>query len=1110
LPGAGVLNKNDYLDRDLLEVLPIGLAICGMDGQLTYVNPAFAAIIGYSVEEAVKLTYWEVTPKDYEKQELEQLASLEEFRRYGPYEKEYLHKDGHRIPVRLSGVLIKENDQDMIWSSVEDISISKATNELAAKTELLETTFENMADGISLVDADLKVQAYNRRFLDVQRFPPDRFHPGDPFEDFVRFNVERGEYGPGDTDSLVENYVERARLCDPSLFERTSPDGTAIEIRRHPLPDGGFVTLYSDITERKNAEKALQQSEDKFKEFTKIATDWFWEMDHDLRFRYFSPRNKEITGFNPEIYIGKTRREISFGKTDDEHWQRHLADLDAHRSFRDFEYDLETASGDVLTISIGGNPVFDDKGDFQGYLGTGRDVTQRKKFEIALLESEARFRDFAEVSSDWLWEMDSNLCFTYISPRYAEVTGLEKKEVLGKSRTDLSLGDTENEHWDQHLADLAAHRKFRNFEYVLKLLEGRSQDVSISGKPILDEEGVFQGYYGTGRNITERKQAEKHLLESEERFRALYHQSPSGVCLEDYSRVKQRIDLLKEGGVSDFQSYFEEHDDELIDAVMDIILLDANDTLIKMLGAETFEEYKSYEDDFESWKDTNWRKFYISELSSMAAGGITFTDEFQDIKVGGEILEIRCTSRIVLGREDDWSEVITTHEDITARKRAERQLLLQATIDQVTGLPNRSLLFDRLARSIEHARRKKRNVGLIFVDLDHFKQVNDTRGHAAGDELLRQIGERLNNLVRHEDTVARLGGDEFIILLNDIDLPNGPEIVATKIIDTFAPSFDLDGIETFVTASLGVAIYPNDGEEAEILLQHADAAMYKSKRQGRNTFRFFTPGLNDQAEHHSRIVERLRHALDRGDFELHFQPVVDVRDDSVRAIEALIRWDDAILKDVGSGQLISVAEEAGFILPIEKWVLDEACRQVAAWRNEIAPSLILSVNVSRSNFRNPDLIKVVQSALNDSGLPADALTIEITETVLIEDSEQVIQRLNELSDMGVRLALDDFGTGYSSFGYLKRFRVNAVKIDQTFIKDIISNSVDLALVDAIISMSNKLDLAVVAEGVETPEQLALLRSIGCYLIQGFHFSEPLSVVEMTRYLSGDLPRVAEN
>lgn len=595
--------------------------------------------------------------------------------------------------------------------------------------------------------------------------------------------------------------------------------------------------------------------------------------------------------------------------------------------------------------------------------------------------------------------------------------------------------------------------------------------------------------------------SEGALRRSEERFRALYNQSPLGVVLEDYSLVKRQIDRLVSEGVTDFKQYLQEHENELKSAILNIRLLDANDTQIEMFGVLSFQEYKEYEKNLDIWRDAKWCNFYIEELTALVMGELTYTTVVQDFKSDGTLIELKCITRIVRGHEDDWSEIITTHEDITARKVVEKQLVQQATIDQVTGLPNRALLFDRLARAIEHARREQRHVGLIFVDLDRFKQINDSHGHAAGDLLLKKIGESLSQLVRQEDTVARLGGDEFIVLLNDVELPTGPEVVAMKIVDAFSKPFDLEGRETFITASLGIAIFPNDGHEPEILLQHADAAMYNSKHQGRNTFRFFTPGLNDQAALHGRIAERLRHALERDDFELHFQPVVDVRDDRIVAVEALIRWDDAVLNIVAPEQLVSVAEETGFILPIDKWVLGVACHQVAAWRTDVAPSLELSVNISISHFRGPGLVDAVQRALTDSRLPAAALTIEITENLLIEDSPKILQRLNKLTALGVKLALDDFGTGYSSLGYLKRFNVNTLKIDRSFVRAIAEDPGDLALVEAIIAMSRSLGLTVIAEGVESIEQLELLQARGCCLIQGFYFSKALAAEEMTKYLS---------
>ena len=601
----------------MLEALPIGLAICGMDGQLSYVNKAYADIIGYSIAETLRLTYWEITPQEYETQEGEQLQSLADSGHYGPYEKEYIHKDGRRIPVRLSGVLIRENGQDMIWSSVEDISLGRMASELTTKSSLLETTFENMADGISMVDSNLNLVAFNKRFLELLNFPEEEFGIGDSFEKFIRYNAERGEYGSGDVDVLVQARIELAKQFKPHFFERVTSDGRILEIRGQPMPGGGFVTRYSDVTEQKKAEKAQQDSERKFEEFAKVSSDWFWEMDADLRFTYFSPRNKEITGFNPDIYIGKSRREIGFGDTDNELWRNHLAELDAHKEFRDFEYDLEIASGRVLTISISGNPIFNQEGVFQGYFGTGRDITNRKNAEKALQESETKFREFVEVSSDWLWEMNADLQFTYVSGRYKEITGLEIDEVVGKGRQDIVFGSTDDKHWQQHLSDLNEHRIFRNFEYDLDVGDGRFMAISISGNPMFNLDGKFLGYYGTGRNISERKEAEKNLRESEQRFRALYHQSPLGVTLEDYSLVKCRIDKLVAKGVKDLRQYFEEHDDELRDAMMDIRLLDANDTMLQMYNMSSFKEYYDFEDDYDIWQDTNWRDFYIRPVAKV-------------------------------------------------------------------------------------------------------------------------------------------------------------------------------------------------------------------------------------------------------------------------------------------------------------------------------------------------------------------------------------------------------------------------------------------------------------------------------------------------------------
>ena len=434
-------------------------------------------------------------------------------------------------------------------------------------------------------------------------------------------------------------------------------------------------------------------------------------------------------------------------------------------------------------------------------------------------------------------------------------------------------------------------------------------------------------------------------------------------------------------------------------------------------------------------------------------------------------------------------------------ERAKDQLLQLATIDQITGLPNRALLMDRVRQAIEHARREHKNVGVIFIDLDRFKHINDTRGHAAGDHLLRQVAERLEQLIRQGDTVARLGGDEFVIILHDVELPSGPETVAVKTVEAFNTPFKIMGKSTILTASLGIAIYPNDGEGVEALLQNADSAMYKSKNQGRNTYHFFTPGLDNQAKHHGRIAERLRHAVDRKEFELHFQPIIDISKNEVVAVEALIRWHDDSLESVAPEELVAVAEDSGFIRSIDSWVLEEACRHVAGWRADLAPALELSVNISGTFIQQPGVIHTVNRSLTTSNLPAEALTIEISENLLVDETTVLNGQIEELAGMGVKLALDDFGTGYSSLGYLRQFRVNMLKIDREFIRDIAHSQGDLNLVSAIIVMAKTLGITVVAEGVETVEQLDLVQAHGGRLIQGFYFSQPLSVGGMADFLA---------
>ncbi len=435
--------------------------------------------------------------------------------------------------------------------------------------------------------------------------------------------------------------------------------------------------------------------------------------------------------------------------------------------------------------------------------------------------------------------------------------------------------------------------------------------------------------------------------------------------------------------------------------------------------------------------------------------------------------------------------VASSIRDITERKQAEARLLQQANFDDLTGLPNRSLAADRLPQAMARVRRTRKSLALMFLDVDNFKNINDTLGHAVGDQLLIEIAQRLSRCVRDDDTVARLGGDEFLIILDGLDSLTASEVVAEKILDSLSRPCSLNGRELFLSASIGITGYPEDGEQADVLMRNADAAMYRAKEAGRNTYRFFTPEMNTQLLKRLDMEARLRYAVDREELRICFQPQVDIRTRRVLGAEALLRWHNPELGLVPPDEFIPLAEESGLINAIGEWVLLHACRAAKTWQGIGGEPLRLSVNVSPVQFRGSDLAATVSRALAQSALPASLLELEITEHVLVRDNPGTSRILDDLKSLGVRLSLDDFGKGYSSLSYLKRYPFDVLKIDRTFVSGVPANPEDTALCKAITAMAGSLNLEVIAEGVETEEQWNYLSREGVDLVQGFYISKPL-------------------
>ncbi|HKK01296.1 MAG TPA: EAL domain-containing protein, partial [Desulfuromonadales bacterium] len=454
--------------------------------------------------------------------------------------------------------------------------------------------------------------------------------------------------------------------------------------------------------------------------------------------------------------------------------------------------------------------------------------------------------------------------------------------------------------------------------------------------------------------------------------------------------------------------------------------------------------------------------------------------------------------------EGSLGGLIGTVIDITAHKQAEQEIRQLAYFDTLTGLPNRTLLKDRFAQALVFARRDQRPVGVMMIDVDRFKGVNDSHGHAMGDQLLKALADRLRGMVRTSDTVARPGGDEFILLLPAVAHEQDIALVAQKIKETLHPPFNIDGQETFLTVSIGIAVFPLDGQDTDTLLRNADTAMYVAKEQGKNRYQFFSSEMNDKAVARVTLETDLRQGIERGEFSLDYQPQIDLATGVITGVEALLRWHHPQKGIISPVNFIPAAEETGLILPLGEWVLRTACRQARRWHLAGFPLLRMAVNLSALQFTQPDLLEMISGILEETGLPPQSLELEITESMLMENAREARTTLSGLKELGVSLAIDDFGTGYSSLSYLKHFPIDRLKIDQSFVRDIDTHCDDTAIVDSIIALGHSLHLSIIAEGVENEQQLQLLRQGRCHEMQGYFFSRPLSAESCERLLSEGL------
>lgn len=699
-------------------------------------------------------------------------------------------------------------------------------------------------------------------------------------------------------------------------------------------------------------------------------------------------------------------------------------------------------------------------------------MTQEIKQRLSdLSSSEARFRSLTELSADWYWEQDADLCFTSFQGGRPELAESMGKELLGRRRWEAENVQALDGSWEAHRAVLEARLPFRDFEYGLMKAGEVEYFISTSGAPVYDLDGEFTGYRGVGKDITERKRVERALVRSERLLRL----SQQAASIGSYA-----IDL--HSGRWESSRRFDE-----------------------ILGID-----KDFRRDVASWQSLlhpDDRARVLGEFEVSVRDVAAFTREYRIVRpLDGETRWVVAWGDFECDRSGEPTLQVGAMQDITARKEAAAEIEQLAFYDLLTGLPNRRLLQDRLQHALANCVRRRSCAAVLLLDLDDFKTLNDTLGHDVGDRFLAEVASRVESCIREGDTVARLGGDEFGVILENLvrssEISVQVETVALKIQAALDQPFQLE-LTTAAgeqisrsyrcTVSMGIAMLGEEMLSVDELLKRADTAMYEAKAAGRNTLRFFDPEMQAAVNARATLDTDLRAAVRNNEFLLHFQPQVNLEGVVIGA-EALVRWQHPAHGLIPPDEFIPLAEGTGLIIAIGNWVLRTACLQLVAWsvQPELA-HLSLAVNVSARQFRQQDFVPQVLALIAETGVNPALLKLELTESLLIDNLDIVTAKMAELSVRGVRFSLDDFGTGYSSLSYLKRLPLGQMKIDRSFVRDVLTSDNDAAIVRTIVALAHNLNLNVIAEGVETEAQRDFLADLGCRAFQGYFFSRPLPI-----------------
>ncbi len=888
---------------------------------------------------------------------------------------------------------------------------------------------------------------------------------GFPLNAWAQPGFWRENIHPDDRSFVIEFFRAQTELgYDHELeYRMLHADGQTVFVRDmrtvHRKPDGGIDRISSlliNLSVHKATEAALEDSEARFRSTFEQAAVGIAMCSLAGRYSRVNRRFTEISGYSEADLLQMDFREL-LHPDDAPRVDAQLVTLaGSEREVIALEIRIRRRDGGLVWVAMTVSVVRALSRDPSQYMVVIEDISGRKQTEAVLRESEARMRTIVSSIDEGIVMRDAAGDVVVCNDAVAQIYDIAPDQIA-KFRLDSGLIDFVFADGSARAPEtLPPMRALATGTPVADMVAFRAHDGEIrtlwvKSSPLQRDEDPFpHAVVTTITDMTQRLQAEAEL-----RLAA---------------------------------SVFENSVEAIVVAGADRNIVRANPAFSTVTGFDVREVIGlGLPDVTGSRHETG---FFEGVWRCIERDGF-WQGEVWNTRKNGKAFPAWLSISSVRDHDGQISHYVAVFSDITERKANEARIAYLAHHDPLTGLPNRALMQDRLSQSLARAHRERTMVGLLFLDLDRFKMINDSLGHHAGDRLLQQVAERVRTCVRDSDTICRQGGDEFIIVLNDMPNTRAPARVAEKILGSLAEPFDVDTHRIGTSFSIGIAVYPNDGRDPESLMKNADTAMYHAKESGRNTFRFFTEAMNANALERLQLESALRQALERNELTLYYQPQVSLKDGMVVGAEALLRWQHPQRGFISPARFIPIAEESGLIVPIGRWVLREACRQARAWEKQGLPPIMMAVNMSALQFRRDNVVAMVREVLEETGHEPDRVELELTESLLMENAGEVLSTIQQLKGLGVRLSIDDFGTGYSSLSYLKRFAVDRLKIDQSFVRDVPVDSDDAAIVRAIIQLGEALKLDVIAEGAETIAQVEFLRREGCTEAQGYYWCPPV-------------------